>query len=99
MKLCFSTFSKVLLLCKLHTITQEQFIRAVFSSIPKFYDVTLVGNESNYEKLKYNIDPSDTSDCYVSKKYAVTRQDAFKDPDKKYRIHEKDKATVKKYQK
>jgi hypothetical protein len=35
----------------------------------------------------------------VSKKYDVTRQDAFKDPDKKYRIHEKDKATVKKYQK
>ena len=57
------------------------------------------GFESDFEKLNYNIDPSDSSDCYVSKKYSVTKQDAFKDPDKKYRIHEKDKATVKKYQK
>lgn len=57
------------------------------------------GYESDFEKLLHNIDPFDTSDCYVSKKYAVTRRDAFKDPDKKYRIHKKDKATVKKYQK
>lgn len=57
------------------------------------------GYENDFEKLKYNIDPSDTSDCYVSKKYGVTNKNAFKDPDKKYRIHEKDKATVKKYQK
>lgn len=57
------------------------------------------GRESNYEKLKHNIDPLDSSNCYVSKEYSITRKDAFQDPDKYYRIHEKDKGTVKKYQK
>ena len=56
-------------------------------------------SKSNYEKLKYNIDPSDTSDCYVSKKYGVTNREAFEDPDKNYRIHRKDKPIIKKYQK
>ena len=56
MKLCFSTFSKVLLLCKLHTITQEEFIRAVFSSIPKFYDATLDSSAiTNVVKGKKNL--------------------------------------------
>jgi hypothetical protein len=56
--------------------------RGRFYKYLTFTHKPVVGNESNYEKLKYNIDPSDTSDCYVSKKYAVTRQDTFKDPDK-----------------
>ena len=56
MKLCFSTFSKVLLLCKLHTITQEQFIRAVFASIPNFYDATLDSSAiTNVVKGKKNL--------------------------------------------
>ena len=56
-------------------------------------------NEADFEKLHYNIDPEDMSDCYVKKQYSVTEQKAFKDADKKYRIHPKDKNTVKKYQK
>ena len=56
-------------------------------------------NEADFEKLHYNIDPEDTSDCYVKKQYEVNDRDAFKDADKKYRIHPKDKNTVKKYQK
>ena len=56
MKLCFSTFSKVLLLCKLHTVTQEQLIRAVFSSIPKFYDAALDSSAiTNVVKGKKNL--------------------------------------------
>ena len=57
------------------------------------------GKEENFEKLLYNIDPHDDSPCYVKKQYSITDKNAFKDADKKYRIHEKDKNTVKKYQK
>ena len=57
------------------------------------------GRESYYEKLNHNIDPSDSSDCYVSKAYGITNKNAFRDPDKYYRIHEKDKEIVKKYRK
>ena len=57
------------------------------------------GYESDFEKLLHNIDPFDTSDCYVSKNYGVTNKNAFKDADKKYRVHPKDKNTIKKYQK
>ena len=56
-------------------------------------------NDMDFEKLKYNIDPDDYSDCYVKKQYSITEQNAFKEADKKYRIHPKDKNTVKKYQK
>ncbi len=54
-----------------------------------------------YEKLKYNIDVNDPRDCYVNKKYSITTMTAFEDPDKdkKYRIHTKDKDTIKKYAK
>lgn len=56
MNLCFSTFSKVLLLCKLHTITQESFIRAVFASIPGFYDASLDSSAiTNIVKGKKNL--------------------------------------------
>ena len=56
-------------------------------------------NEADFEKLNYNIDPDDKSNCYVKKQYSITEQNAFRDPDKKYRIHPSDKNTVKKYQK
>ena len=46
-----------------------------------------------------DIDPDDKSDCYIKKQYEINDRDAFKDADKKYRIHPKDKNTVKKYQK
>lgn len=57
------------------------------------------GFESDFEKLLHNIDPFDASDCYVSKRYSVTNKNAFNDADKRYRVHSKDKGTVKKYQK
>ena len=56
-------------------------------------------NDTDFEKLRYNIDPDDDSDCYVKKQYSITDSSAFNDADKKYRIHPKDKNTVKKYQK
>ena len=58
-----------------------------------------IGKESNYEKLIYNIDSTDSRDCYVKKKFEVNRNDAFENPDKKYRIHEKDRETINKYKK
>ncbi len=57
------------------------------------------GYENDFEKLLYNIDPSDKRPCYVKKQYEINDRDAFRDADKKYRIHDKDKNTVKKYQK
>ena len=56
-------------------------------------------NETDFEKLLYNIDPDDSEDCYVKKQFSITDMDAFETPKKKYRIHEKDKPTIKKYQK
>ena len=56
-------------------------------------------NDTDFEKLRYNIDPADNSPCYVKKQFEINHSKAFKDADKKYRIHEKDKNTVKKYQK
>ena len=50
-----------------------------------------------YERLKYNINPKDNKDCYVNKKYSITQKNAFEDPKENYRIHEKDKDTIKKY--
>ena len=57
------------------------------------------GKERDYERLRHNIDPSDSEPCYVKKKFEINRDDAFEEPKKKYRIHEKDRDTVKKYQK
>ena len=57
------------------------------------------GEEHNFEKLLHNIDPHDPKDCYVKKQFSITDRDAFEDPEKEYRIHEKDKDTVRKYQK
>ena len=56
-------------------------------------------NDEDFEELKYNIDPQDPTRCYVKKKYDINHSNAFADADKKYRIHPKDKYTVKKYQK
>ena len=56
-------------------------------------------NPNDFEKLRYNIDPDDIRDCYVKKQFEINHANAFRDADKKYRIHPKDRDTVKKYQK
>ena len=43
-----------------------------------------------------DIDPDDKSDCYIKKQYEINDRDAFKDADKQYRIHLKNRNTVKK---
>lgn len=59
------------------------------------------GKEADYEKLKHNIDPDEdgVKSTYVKKKFQTNRDDAFRDPDKKYRIHSDDRETIKKYKK
>ena len=56
-------------------------------------------NDTDLELLEHNIDPEDNSSCYVKKRYSITDKNAFVDADKKYRIHPKDRARIKKYQK
>lgn len=58
------------------------------------------GKEQDYEQLKHNIDPND-SDCktFIKKKYEINDVRNLREPDKKYRIHDDDKATIKKYKK
>ena len=52
-----------------------------------------------YEKLKYNINPKEQGkrDSWVKKTYEVSRYDSLREPDEKYRIHDSDKDTIKKY--
>ena len=58
------------------------------------------GKESNYEKLKHNIDPDEKDgDTYVNKNYGVSVDSSFNPPDKKYRIHADDVPTIKRYKK
>ena len=59
------------------------------------------GEDDAYEKLIHNIDPDEDGikDSYVKKQYETSRYDAFKPPDKKYRIHDNDRDTIKKYKK
>lgn len=58
------------------------------------------GKESEYEKLKHNIDPQERNkSTYVKKKYDVSIDSKFLPPDKKYRIHNDDKQTIKLYKK
>lgn len=59
------------------------------------------GKDDAYEKLIHNIDPDEDGikDSYVKKQYETSRYDAFKTPDKKYRIHDDDRDTIKKYKK
>lgn len=59
------------------------------------------GKEGDYEELKHNIDPDKEGiePTYVKKKFEVNRHDAFREPDKRYRIHTDDVPTIKKYKK
>ena len=59
------------------------------------------GQEENFELLKHNIDPAEDGvrPSYMKKQYEINRKDAFESPDKKYRIHDDDKETVKQYKK
>lgn len=59
------------------------------------------GEEDQYERLKHNIDPDfdGVDDVYVKKKYDVSKREKLREPDKKYRIHDEDKETIKKYKK
>ena len=57
------------------------------------------GEEDDYVKLKHNIDPKAAETVYMKKSYQVNHDSAFREPDVKYRIHEEDRGTVKKYEK
>lgn len=58
------------------------------------------GKEKDYEKLRHNIDPKeDAKATYVKRIPDVTDQKEFRTPDKKYRIHEDDVPTIRKYKK
>lgn len=58
------------------------------------------GKESDYEILKHNIDPNENDKpSYVKKTPQVNRHNDFEEPQKKYRIHDDDKSTIKKYKK
>ena len=59
------------------------------------------GKELNYEELKHNIDSTRDKQekSYVKKQYGFSHEDKLQPPDKKYRIHEDDLETIKKYKK
>ncbi len=57
------------------------------------------GKENDYEVLKYNIDKDDPQKSYVKKQFETNRVSGLRPPDKKYRIHDDDKETIKKYKK
>ena len=58
------------------------------------------GKETDYERLLHNIDPDDTArHSFVKKQFSVLAKDSFREPDKKYRIHEEDAPTIRKYKK
>ena len=59
------------------------------------------GKEDDYELLKHNIDPEEdgTAPTYVKKSFEINRRNDFRDPDKKYRIHDEDAETIKQYKK
>ena len=59
------------------------------------------GKENDYEKLKHNIDSAEDGkrDTWVKKKPEVARSNSLRSPDVKYRIHDTDKETIKKYKK
>ena len=57
-------------------------------------------NETDYVQLKHNIDPNEKEvPTYMRKQFGISPHTAFQAPDKKYRIHEDDRETVKKHQK
>ena len=54
------------------------------------------GKEEQYEKLRYNIDPREHSKgSYLKKNFAQSPERCFDEPDKHYRIHREDMATIK----
>lgn len=59
------------------------------------------GQEDDFELLKHNIDPNEDGikPSYMKKEFGVKRHTAFEDPAKKYRIHDEDKHTIKRYKK
>lgn len=60
------------------------------------------GKEDDYQALLHNIDPdiTDVNDkSYVKKKFETSHEDRLREPDKKYRIHDEDKETIKTYKK
>lgn len=58
------------------------------------------GKETEYERLLHNIDPDDKKrHSFVKKQFSVLGKDSFREPDKKYRIHEEDAPTIRKYKK
>lgn len=58
------------------------------------------GKESDYQELKHNIDPDEKDEkSYVKKRHETSKKDSLREPDKKYRIHEEDRETIKKLKK
>lgn len=62
------------------------------------------GQESNFERLKHNIDPEEEQNnpdrrSWVKRSYEVSVKERLRVPDKAYRIHDDDRETVKKYRK
>ena len=67
-----------------------------------FTHKTEEGKECDYEMLKHNSDPevkNKEDKSYVNKKYGLSDVSSLRAPDKKYRIHQDDIETVKKYKK
>lgn len=75
--------------------------RGRYSKYLTFTHTPEVGKENNYEKLKHNIDPSEDGkrDSWVKKTPDVSLSETLRAPDRKYRIHDTDKETIKKYKK
>lgn len=58
------------------------------------------GKETDYILLKHNIDPAEANKgSYLKKQYSILSNTSFRDSDKKYRIHEEDLPTIRKYKK
>ena len=60
------------------------------------------GKEAEYQELLHNIDPdiTDPNDkSYVKKQFETSHEDRLREPDKRYRIHDDDKETIKAYKK
>ena len=58
------------------------------------------GRNYKYLTFTHNIDPDEVGkSTYVKKKYGISVASSFEAPDKKYRIHEDDLPTVKRYKK
>ena len=58
------------------------------------------GKEDQYEKLQHNIDPKEQSkSSYLKKAFSRAPENSFQEPNRTYRIHKDDKATIKKYTK